>query len=36
MHREVRESEYIECRVWKIKAEKIKKRGEKRDSTEQS
>ena len=34
MHREVRESEYKECRVWKIEAEKIRKRGAERDATE--
>ena len=36
MQREVRESKDRECRVWKIEAEKIRKRGEERDATEQS
>ena len=38
MHREVREreSEYRECKVWKIEAKKIRKRGVERDTTEQS
>ena len=36
MHKGVRESENRECRVWKIEAEKIRKRGEERDVTEQS
>ena len=37
MHKGVfRESKYRECRVQKSEAEKIKKRREKRDATEQS
>ena len=36
MHIEVRESKYRECRVQKIEAEKIRKRGPERDATEQS
>ena len=34
MHREFLESEDRECRVGKIKAEKIRKRGVERDATE--
>ena len=36
MQREVTKSEYRECGVWKIEAEKIRKRGAERDATEQS
>ena len=36
MHREVRESEYRERRLWKIEAENIRKSGAERDATEQS
>ena len=36
MHSEFRESKDKECRVWKVEAEKIRKRGVERDATEQS
>ena len=36
MHREVRESENRECRVWRIEAEKIRKKEAERYATEQS
>ena len=36
MQREVRESKDIECKVWKIEAEKIRKRGAERDAIEWS
>ena len=36
MNREVRDCKYSECRIQKIEAEKIRKRGAERDATEQS
>ena len=36
MQREVRESKDRECKVQKIEAENIRKRGAERDATEQS